>query len=212
MKRCKVFFGLLILAVLLAAPAGTSADRIQPLNLRQLVEVSATVFEGECIAVREGRDPQTGLVATWYTFEVIEGLTEDLDETITIKQYGGRDGDLVVYSPIIGFEEGERVIVFLYGKSEGGFTSAVGMHQGKFAVDRHPDTDTWTVTNGMPVFTLFEGMQERALAPRLANGTRADSGLGRIQGKRMLRDEFLALVETMLDEKQARKERNASDQ
>ena len=63
-----------------------NADRIRPMNLEQLIEGAEIVFEGECTAMRSGKDPDSGLMATWYTFRVTNVLKGKLDEEFTLKQ------------------------------------------------------------------------------------------------------------------------------
>jgi hypothetical protein len=178
------------------------SDRIEPLSLIEIVQASGKVFEGECIAERTGRDPDTGLLATWYDFKVIDGIHGDLGETVTVKQYGGSDGEISVYSPVAKYEPGERVILFLYGESEVGFSSAIGFSQGKFSVQEHPETGIRTVTNGMPALTLFKEM-DVALAPYGASGKMA-VGPERLNASRLEHREFLDLVRELVEREKER--------
>ncbi len=163
-----------------------NADRIRPMNLEQLTEGAEIVFEGECTSMRSGKDPDSGLMATWYTFRVTNVLKGKLDEEFILKQYGGREGDVEVTSPSARYEPGESVILFLYGISRLGFSSAVGLTQGKFSIKVIPDTQTRYVTNGMPSMILFEKME--TVPPALnAQGIRA-------KGQEILRSDKLELV------------------
>lgn len=192
-----------IVAPLLALLSNQAwSDRIIPMSLTEIVQASATVFEGECVHVRTGRDPNTGLLATWYEFTVLEGIEGDFGETFTVMQFGGSDGDITVYSPTASYSLGERVILFLYGESEWGFSSAVGLSQGKFSVQEHPETGVRTVTNGMPALTLFNEM-EIALVPYSASGTRA-VGPDRLNASRLEHREFIELVKDLIEREKER--------
>lgn len=134
------------------------ADRVRPMNLEQLVEGAEIIFEGECTAARTGKDPATGILATWYTFRVTRGILGDLDETFELKQYGGREGDNRVQGPSVGYQPGEKVLLFLYGVSELGFSSAVGLQQGKFIIQEVSETKAQYVTNGLSAKSVFDKM------------------------------------------------------
>lgn len=184
-KRYTAFIITAIIGLMISILPGY-ADRIRPMNLQQLTEGAEIIFEGECTAIRSGKDPASGLMATWFTFRVTNVLKGKLDEEFTLKQYGGQEGDVEVTSPSARYEPGESVILFLYGISRLGFSSAVGLTQGKFSIKVIPDTQTRYVTNGMPSMILFDKME---IVPPALNtqGVKA-------KGQDILRSDKLELV------------------
>ena len=151
MKRLP-FVGLVLLYI--AAPAA-KASRVLPMNLPELVEDAGKIFVGKCIQVKSGRDPSTGLIVTWVTFEVSRGIKGDVGETETFKQIGGTDEELTLSSFTPAFRVGEEVLLFIYPESPVGLTTAVGLHQGKFNIYTDKKTGKRKVTNGMPTNILF---------------------------------------------------------
>ncbi len=68
-------------------------------------------------------------MVAYVTFEVDRAVKGDPGSTVTVKLLAGQS--------IVGlprFQEGEEVVLFLYGESELGLTSPVGFGQGKFSV------------------------------------------------------------------------------
>lgn len=173
------------------------ADRITPLSLTEITASAATVFEGECAEIRSGVDPESGLMATWYTFKVTEGIKGDVGETFTFKQFGGSDGERTVVSPSVKYEKGQKVILFLYGTSKIGFSSAIGLTQGKFIIEEDSTTKQRTVSNGMPAAVLFK--YAAALPASYDSRGRLLQGARRLQGKRLDRDDFVATVKELIE-------------
>ncbi len=121
------------LALLSATPA--QAASVRPLPLDSVVDAAAVAFQGRCLESRSEVDAATGLVVTLTTFEVEDRLKGEVGARHVIKQLGGQVGDLVRrVDGIPTFEPGERYVVFLYGVSAAGFSSPVGLSQGRFEV------------------------------------------------------------------------------
>ncbi len=181
-----LFIGIVtgFLSILLPCPQ-VIADKVRPLNLEQLVEGSGVIFEGKCTDVRTGKDPDTGMISTWITFKITQGLKGKLGDEYVLKQFGGSDGTMNVKTPSVTYEVGETVVLFLYETSRIGFSSAVGLHQGKFAIKEITESKVRYATNGIPSMMLFENM--RVSPPALnAKGMKA-------QGQEMLRSDKLEL-------------------
>lgn len=183
--------------LILTATLFSWADRITPLSLTEIATSAATVFEGECTEVRSGLDAESGMIATWYTFKVTEGIKGDLDETFTFKQYGGSDGERTVVSPSAQYEKSQKVILFLYGTSKIGFSSAVGLTQGKFNIEEDSKTKQRTVSNGMPAAVLFKNAA--TLPASYDSQGRLLQGTKRLQGKHLDRDDFVATVKELIE-------------
>ncbi len=182
------------------------AGKVKTLKLNQLTENAYTIFEGKCIKVKSGRDPETGLMATWYTFQVLDGIKGQMDEEFVLKQYGGTDGEITVNVPTVKYREGEIVILFLYGKSKIGFSSPVGLQQGKFVERENSETGARYVTNGMPAMMLFEDMN-KAVPTVNTKGVKL-SGAARLRSDKMALKDFLLEVKRLVKE-QEEKEKEA---
>src|SRR5688572_31486886 len=113
------------------------AASVIPLFLEELIDSSAIAFEGTVTGNRTGRDPATNLVVTYTTFEVREVLKGSIGPTHEIKQVGGALPDDSLQYRVLGvpsFAEGESYVVFLAGKSSAGFSSPMGLSQGRFRI------------------------------------------------------------------------------
>jgi len=198
MVRSNRWIALSVAAAVLAGwqiPAWSG--KVKPLNLTELTEGARVIFAGECVDIRSGRDSVSGLVATWYTFRVTQVIKGTLGKEYVLKQYGGTDGDLHVKVPAVEYQAGEKVILFLYGESKLGFSSAVGMQQGKFSIQEIPDTKVRYVTNGMPAMVLFENMPT-TLVPLNERGMKAQ-GTERLRSERLEISQFLSEVQRLVD-------------
>jgi len=113
------------------------ATSVLPLYLDEIIDSAAVAFEGVCLENKTGRDPQTGMIVTFTTFQVGDLLKGSAGSTFTIKQIGGEDksdGRFLRVHGVPRFIPGEGYVVFLYGVSQQGFSSPVGLSQGRFEV------------------------------------------------------------------------------
>ncbi len=119
----------------LLAPGASQAASVTPIPFNGLVDGAAVVFQGRCLENRSEVDAATGMVVTLTTFEVQDVLKGAAGERHVIKQLGGRVGDVVRrVEGIPSFEPGQSYVVFLYGVSAAGFSSPVGLSQGRFEI------------------------------------------------------------------------------
>ena len=120
---------------------------VLPLYLDEIINDAAIAFQGKSLENHSERDPQTNLIVTYSTFEVQEVLKGKVGATHTIKQIGGQvQGETNQTMGVPTFIVGESYILFLYGVSVSGFSSPVGLEQGKFNVI--PGLAGAHVTNG----------------------------------------------------------------
>ena len=186
MLKRLLFAALTTLAVALPAHAAS----VLPLYFEEIVDKAKTVFQGTCIANRSERDAETGMVVTYTTFSVQDVLKGKPGFTHTIKQAGGQLADGSYEWKMEGvpkFTVGGNYVVFLPGVSSAGFSSPVGLGQGRFSVVA--DADGAQVTNGRD----FKEMTSRIAARDLPQA--AKSKLDRSGSvKRMGLDEFKQLV------------------
>lgn len=139
---------LLPLALSLAAIPSQAAT-VLALMLDEIIDTSAVAFQGTCTANRTERDPSTNYVVTYTTFDVSDVLKGDVKATHTIKQIGGimpaGEASFRVHG-VPTFTVGEDYVVFLAGVSSAGFSSPIGLGQGRFTVQQGATGKT--VTNG----------------------------------------------------------------
>lgn len=130
----RIAISMLLIVILCAIPAVGSAVQVLPVNLEKLVEKAGVIFDGTCLSV-DSRTDEQGIIATYTTFNVHQTWKGEVPQTITIKTYGGHHGSLkVLVAGMPNFKPGERVLLFLHPTSEIGFTSPVGMGQGRFKI------------------------------------------------------------------------------
>lgn len=135
-----MFHKILSVSILwLGAIAATHAMSVLPLQLDEIAANAHLVFQGTCTGNRSEHDIQTGMVVTYTTFDVQETLKGSAGPSHTIKQAGGEiDNASHRIEGIPSFTVGQEYVVFLYGVSNLGFSSPVGLGQGQFAVADGP--------------------------------------------------------------------------
>lgn len=165
---------LFALWMLAAAAFPAWATIVLPLALDDIVGTAAVAFEGTCTANRTERDAATHLIVTYTTFTVHDVIKGDVGATYTIKQVGGRLPDASAALVAHGVPEfttpGEDYVVFLAGVSRSGFSSPVGLAQGKFTV--RPGAAGPEVGNGRDFRDMTQNIPEADLAPGLAQKVR----------------------------------------
>ncbi|MBK8568731.1 MAG: hypothetical protein IPN81_01425 [Nitrosomonadales bacterium] len=132
----KKFLFAYLLSLIIALPA--RAMSVLPLYMDEIVNDAAIAFQGKALEGHSERDPQTGSIVTYSTFEVQEVLKGEVGATHTIKQIGGKIQEGI--NQITGvptFTVGESYILFLYGVSASGFSSPVGLEQGNLILSRY---------------------------------------------------------------------------
>jgi len=156
---------LLIAALALATLIPAQAASVLPLFLDEVIDTASVAFEGTCVANRSEREAATGLVVTYTTFAVQDVLKGDAPTTHVIKQIGGSlPGEELQYrvQGIPTFTVGESYVVFLAGVSKAGFSSPIGLGQGRFAV--RAAGGARQVTNGRDFKDLTKRMAARVPA------------------------------------------------
>jgi hypothetical protein len=173
----------LLLGAAFAAPA--QAGSVRELYLEEIIDGASVAFQGTVTENRVARD-EGGRIVTYTTFLVQDVLKGHVDATHTIKQIGGEiPGEGVGYKMSVrtNFAVGQTYVVFLYGKSQLGFSSPVGSNQGSFSVAQ--DADGATVSNGRD----FAAMTSRLVTDQAKALPKAHA-----DGKKVALDEFKQLV------------------
>ena len=183
----KQFIFAYLLGLVIALPA--RAMSVLPLYLDEIVTDAAVAFQGKALESHSERDPQTGSIVTYSTFEVQEVLKGEAGATHTIKQIGGKiEGEINQITGVPTFTVGESYILFLYGVSASGFSSPVGLGQGKFNII--PVSTGFHVTNGRDFKEMTLGIPDHLVPPSALIKMRQAPG----PIKRLDLDEFKQLV------------------
>ncbi len=136
--------------------------------LDEIIDTAAVAFQGTCTDNRVERDTATNLIVTYSTFQVRDVLKGNVASTHVIKQIGGTmaDGEsgMVVHG-VPKFTVGEDYVVFLAGVSSLGFSSPVGLTQGRF-----------TIQQSAAGKFISTGSDLRALTARMPLGVSGDAG------------------------------------
>lgn len=145
--------------------ANAAATTTLPVSLPQMASAADVIFHGRAISNEVKQDPVTGKVATFTQFEVIELIKGTTGKTHTIKQIGGRlpggKAHLAVHG-VPRFRAGEAYVVFLPKASHLGFSSPIGLSQGKFDILKL-DGET-LISNGRPITTLTGASPAKSLS------------------------------------------------
>lgn len=126
-----------VVGMLLLFAGYAHATSVIPLYLDELIDQSTVAFEGTCTDNRTERDPVTNFVVTYTTFAVSDVLKGAAGAAYTIKQIGSSlPGEAVPFriQGVPRFAVGESYVVFLAGVSDAGFSSPIGLSQGRFTV------------------------------------------------------------------------------
>ena len=177
----------LVLCGLVCSPIQlANAGTVRPMSLAEIIETADRVFVGKCIDVRTGRD-EHGLPVTYISFSVIETIKGNTGRVVTIKTIGGGPGTLQL-ADMPTFREGEEVLLFLYPESRYGFTSPVGLYQGKWTVKSTPSgtKQLQPSLGGVPVYGAVPGAETRpgsGGSPGLVDYTRFISRIRRMANR-----------------------------
>jgi len=151
MKHTSVYF-FLMLSVFCALPA--AATSMLPISLEQLATRADLIFYGKVISNEVKNDAQSGQIATFTKFEIINLIKGNASSTHTIKQIGGFDKNSntrLIIRGVPKFIVDKEYVVFLPKKSSLGFCSPLGLHQGSFPVST--ENNTKVISNGRNLST-----------------------------------------------------------
>lgn len=133
----KIFLVILSLVFNILLLPAASATSLRPVTLEQLSTRASLIFYGRVISNEVRKDDQSGRIATFTEFEVIDLIKGETGGTHTIKQIGGyhkeTDTRLLIHG-VPEFHTEKNYVVFLPEKSALGFSSPLGLHQGRFSV------------------------------------------------------------------------------
>lgn len=145
----KSIFLLLSVALSMSVLTPVTATSVLPISLQQLSTKATLIFYAEVTNNQVKQDEQSGYVATFTEFKIIQSIKGNVGISHTIKQIGGYDeaSERRLHIPgVPDFQKGNQYVVFLPEKSALGFSSPLGLHQGQFHVLTHNDEPI--VSNG----------------------------------------------------------------
>jgi len=126
----------MLLILLLCSPQAL-ATSVLPVSLQRMTTTATIIFHGTVIENEVKLDQTSGRVATYTTFKVNEVIKGDPGKTHTIKQIGGQLTGSNVRQIIHGvpqFSVNQEYVIFLPEASSLGFSSPIGLSQGKFDI------------------------------------------------------------------------------
>ena len=136
------------------------AQRTIRMNIERMVSDAAIIVHGTVTNVESSADPQTFIVSTSVTIAVTENFYGADQPTVTVKMVGGRTSKKrVKFAEMPAFKVGEEIFSLFFAPSKYGFTSPVGMGQGKFTVEKDAATDKKVVRNAINNARLFSEMK-----------------------------------------------------
>jgi len=139
-------------ACLLLAPLAQAAV-VQEMNLAAMAAAAQTIFAGVCIDRQTLYDQQQQREVLAFTFRVEQVFKGAAQERLVVKASKA----LVDLKQVPTYRVGQEVILFLSGESRLGFSSPVGLGQGRFHVLRGTG-DQRMVVNDRNNRNLFKAM------------------------------------------------------
>lgn len=189
MKRMLHALSLCIALAFLFQPA--SAQRTVRMNLERMVTHAGLIVHGTVTNVTSSVDPRTNILSTFVTIAVKENFYGANEQTVTLKMAGGSSKrSTLKFSEMPSFTVGEEIYSFFYAPSKYGFTSPVGMGQGKFTVIADAAAQASYVRNAANNSRLFAGMKN---APLLKA-----SPAGSAQGMRLTAEELSTTIRSLV--------------
>ena len=126
-----------MLLILLLCSLQAAATSVLPVSLQRMTTKADIIFHGIAINNEVKLDQISGHVATYTTFKVNEVIKGNPGTTHTIKQIGGKLPDSNVRQLVHGvpqFTVSQEYVIFLPKASSMGFSSPIGLSQGKFDI------------------------------------------------------------------------------
>ena len=139
------------------------AASVLPLGLERLVDDAQIIFLGKCLSNTTEQELSSGFIVTYTTFQILEPIKGVASDTHTIKQIGGSLPESAIEYKVSGipkFEIDKEYVIFLPPVSSHGFSSPVGLEQGRFNVMQNGVTE---ISNGRDVEALLKDVPENKI-------------------------------------------------
>jgi len=164
------------------------AASVRPMLLDEIIDSAAVAFQGTCTASRVEQDTVTNFIVTYTTFAVRDVIKGDVAAIHVIKQIGGTlpggESGMIVHG-VPTFTVGEDYVVFLPGVSSLGFSSPVGLTQGRFMVQQ--SAAGTRISNGRDFRELTSRMPRAVMPDSSASAGGPVKQLGLEEFKQMAR-------------------------
>jgi hypothetical protein len=150
-------------------PPRAGATTLVRMSLRQLVQASSVIVQGDVIAQTARANASHTRIVTYTTVQVEKALKGQPPATIVIEQPGGTVGNVHVHVPGAAFLRPQaRYVLFLepVSGSRGTFHT-VGMMQGAFRVYRERSRAQLHVVLPLGALTTASGVAEVSQSPSL---------------------------------------------
>ncbi len=155
MKR---FIASCIFIVFVSIPS--LATTVERLTLDDMVKKAESIVHGKVRSSRTYWSANGKLILTTTTIDIEETFKGQTGRSVELTTIGGRIGDTTLYvSGMPAFATGEDAVVFI--EKSAGFSTVVGMSQGKFAVQNGE------VSNNVSTISFADGREGAPLKMRL---------------------------------------------
>jgi hypothetical protein len=174
----KVFVRHLAIVLLILSVQSAYSQRTIRMNLERMISDAGMIVHGTVANVETGTDPETKLLATFVTIDILENFYGATEQRVILKLVGGKSKTKrVKFAEMPSFKVGEEIFSLFFAPSKYGFTSPVGMAQGKFSVYTDAVTKQKLVRNGANNTELFSGMKNTTAIAKIAASKRADGNI-----------------------------------
>ncbi len=181
-RRSSVLLGVIVTSLFVASPA--EATRVRSLGLADMADRAGRIFVGRCTSRNVEVDPATRLPVTTYVFAVTDPIKGVGRGPTSIRLPGTPSQPFLYGLPI--FDVGEEALLILYPESGAGFSSPIGLGQGRFRLLRRADGSA-SALNGRRNERILNDVPDAVLrSRRLARDDRGPLDLERLTG--ILRD------------------------
>ena len=126
----KIIKGITVIFLVLFFVLNAHAVRVKRVNLEDMAGSAKLIFEGECVSKKIEFDKGIGQDIYVFTFRVDRVLKGDPGSTHVVKVIKA----LADQKQVTTFIKGGKLILFMLGESRLGFSSPVGLGQGRFSV------------------------------------------------------------------------------
>ncbi len=123
---------LTLIAVAVIGARPVTAARVRQLGLAEMAARADRLFLGRCIDRNVSSHPSLGIELTTYTFAVTDPIKGVAHGRVTVRIPGSPESPYLEGLPV--FRKGEEALLFLYPESEAGFSSSLGLDQGRFRI------------------------------------------------------------------------------
>jgi hypothetical protein len=142
---------------------GAEGGRVRPIPLGDMVARAGRIFVGRCTGRTTSVDEATRLPVAIYTFAVTNPIKGVGRGQTTVRMPGSPDQPFFAGLP--SFDVGEEALLILYPESGAGFSTPMGLDQGRFRIVADDDGEAAAV-NGNGNDRLFDDVPPGLVAAR----------------------------------------------